>query len=384
MCASCVWAEDDGISHEIAGDVSWISYDWLSSHYENAGETFPQRQNRLRADYQQIHGAYSFFFTPIPEDEHLPFILRRFYAHPTTLRFRFAVEPEHEETYTDSDPDRNFQAVTHEQHHSRSAGADLELYIFSNTALLFSVHSAKTEQETHSSSSLSTTGRGENDEIQRSYGFGISRYLSEHFRTSIHYAFTDGEYFGITSSWNKHTPLSISETIRDSDSNGGELTIDGTYIIRQRWGIRGSYHHTHSTEESTIHYLTSESLLGYQNLTSRLLRDNDSRKHELEMSVDFYWKPNVTLCLGWALADYALETRYGTSQAVDYDWGRWTVRSGLIYTIHRHLGLQLDYTFAQQDGSVETWFPDSQSEQRSTFEVEADWQIFRLGISGRF
>ncbi len=383
ISASCVCAEETSISYEITADLSWMSHDEQYHRYVINGADFPQITGRFQADSQRVHSSCSFFFTPVPEDESIPIVLRRFYAHPTALRFQLAVSPEHERTYIHKNPEKHFQSVTLEQQRSRSASADLQLYVSKDTALLFSGHSAKIEGETLSSNSLLMEARRERDEIQRSYSFGVSHYFLSYVQAAARYTLTGGEYANVTSRGDEPNPSSNHETTLDGDSEGKEIMLSGRYIRHNQIGIQGAYQYTHSTTTSTMVSWHEDVPPVYQNPVSRVSFDGDVRQHHVGGNLDFYWKPNVTFQLGGDFVGFRQETRYGTAQAVDEEWDRWTVRGGIMYYLHRHVGIWLQYAFSKQNGLVETWFPDSGTEQRTTYQTEADWQVVQIGVTGR-
>ncbi len=377
--SQAVFAEEMSIQYEISSDLSWISDSSIYDDYVVNGEPLPAVSGSVDNDYQRISGSFSFFFTPIPENELLPIALQRFYTRSSTLHLSISGQPENEATRIYENLNMKYRAVTHEDRDSRSAGADIEWYLFNNSGLQLSVDSAKDEKTVATSSTLNSQSSGTSDEIRRYYGIGLSQYFFEHFRVNLLYRIFDFEYLSLEKSWEVDSPLLTAESRREADTEGKEITMSGLYILNNRFGFQGVYQYQrYDSHSNTASWY-------YENFPAGdSYFDDDATKHTVGASIEWYLGRSTTLHLGGSLGKFEVQRTYETDQVVDYVWDIWSIQAGIAYYINRHIGLEMHYDFSKRDGDVETWHPDTPDDPRTTFQADTDVQMIQVEIMARF
>ena len=379
MCSSSTWAEDHPIRHEITGGITWISDEWAYHDYIVNGEAFPAVSGNLDKDYTVMAGAYAFFFTPIPEDHTTPIALRRFYTHPTTVSLNFFYQPEKKLTYHYQNLGANYHSSTDRDASSRSAGVDVEYYLKPTTGLCFHLSAEKNEEAIQTSDTLDSRGTGDSDEIRRYYGVGVSQYMFDHLNLKLSYTILDFKSSSNEKTWTEDRPLLFTHYFKDTDTTGKKITLVGEYVFRKLLGIQGVYvfwdQKAHSKELS-FYADTFLNLDSYYNDTIA--------NHTLGMSVSLYLWEKMTFRVGGSYTRQALDRTYQTDQVIEYDWKITTVEASLLRYLNRHIGVQIGYKFATQDGDVLIRHPASENDPRTTYTADADFHSVYIGVTGRF
>ncbi len=372
-------AGDQSIRHEIHTGIQWRSYDYTSGHYIINGEAVPLVSSRFKRDYQQISSSYSFFFTPLTENEDIPIALQWFYAHPTTLQVSFSLQPEDQTTYTFQNLQSDYRAFNFKDMRSRGTGLQFGYYVRNNTGLLFSLSSTKNEEDLQNSTNLGHRGSGENNEMKRSYGFGISQFFSEAFHLKGMYTLFDAEYVTIEKTWQTDTPLLALESGTEADADGQNFSFMLEYIWEKFLKIHGMYTFEEQQGHSNVFSLYYNELPD-----STLYFDDEITAHVFAGSLSLHIGSKATIHAGGSLARQTQERVYESDQINEYTWDITKIGTGISYYLNRHIGVQIEYAFTQWDCDVLTWHPETTTDPRTEFEVHADSHVVQLGITGRF
>lgn len=377
-CISCHAAEKI-TQHEITTEIRWISDEYTYGDYIVNGESFPTVSGHIKSDYYHVTSSYSFFFTPIPEDELSPIALERFYSHPSNLRIYFSLQPEEETTHTFQNPENNFSSSTFTNKRSRSAGLDVEYYLRKDTGLLLYLSSTKNEEDVRTSDVLGNHGIGENDEIQRYYGFGLSQYVFEDLNIKLMYTTFDFEYITTEKTWGEDNPILSIESGREADTEGWKISFMTEYMLKKFWGISGIYEFWEQKSHSNLFSPY------YNNLSdSDLFYDDDTTNHTLGTSVTLYFTQKTTCHIGGRLAWQKQERVYETDQIIEYDGDSMAIEAGIAHYINRHIAVQMGYEFTKRNGDVLIWHPETETDPRTEYQAQTDFHAFHIGITGRF
>ncbi len=370
-----LYAEEISIRHELTPAFSWSSYEHSYDTYVINRVDYPLISGRFESDFQQNSMQYSFFFTPISDELQIPIRLQQFYAHPTTLRVNFNLRPEYEASRIFQNQGQAYRVSTSYTLQSRRAGLELELYPWKNTGITLLLDSAKDEEQLSSSNTLGIRTSGNSDEIQRHYGLGLTQYFTANIRCHVGYTVLDGEYVSVGNSWEEGSPLLSTEIGVESEADGRELQLAGTYIVHNLFSVRGGYRHHNS--DSHFDTMTSS----YDNFSAgKSFYDDETTDHSLTAAVEWFFGKNTSLQLGGGFSRYELKRIYETDQNVLYAWDTWSVNTGFSHYVNRHLGFWLSYEFAARDGSVETWHPDAENDPRTTFQTRSDLHTLQAGF----
>lgn len=372
-------AETEMIRHEIRTEIRWNSEDYIYDNYIINGEPEPGVSARLDREYLLVTSSYAFFFTPVTENEEIPITLRRFYDHPTTFRIYFSLQPEAESTYVHQNREINYRSSRFRDERSRSAGLDVEYYPWDNTGLLFQLRSTKNEEDVRTSNTLNNRGVGENNEIRRYYGFGISQYLFTHLNIKLMYTTFDFEYVGTEKTWAENSPLLFTEFGREADTDGQKILVSGQYILRKFLGIRGFYEFWDQNSHSNI---LSSFYDNFPGLDSYY--DTDTTNQTLGASISLYFNNKTTFRIGGSIAWQENEVVYETDQIIEHDWNITTVETEISHYVNRHIGVRMGYEFAKRDGDVLIWHPETESDPRTEYFAESDFHAVYVGLTGRF
>jgi hypothetical protein len=370
-------AEEDTTRHEITGGIKWLSDEYTYDHYITNGEFHPTKSEEGEKQYWLGTSSYSFFFSPVPDKQETPIALRRFYAHPTTVTINFSIQ---ESTYRHRDLTLNQFHETTKDEKSRSAGLDFEYYITRNTGLVFHLRSTENEQDVRTVwTPLNSQAIGENDEIQRYYGLGISQFIFDSLNLSVSYTLLDFDYVGSERSWSEDNPLLFTDDFRDTETTGKRIVLEGEYVYRKFLGVRGSYEFCDQKAHSKTQSWYYENFPGIE-----ISYDDDLERHTLGTLLSLYLGERTTFRIGGSYGKQQLEQVYKRDHITEYDGDILTVETNILHYLNRHIGLQIGYEFTTRDGDVLVWHPKSENDPRTTYEFEADLHAVYAGIVGRF
>jgi len=365
----------------VAGGIRWISDEYTSGDYIANGEPSPA-SGIYNKEYLRCTSSYSFFFTPLAEEQDTPVSLRRFYSHPTTLTVSFSYQPERETTGKFLNPERDYRVYTFNDEKARGAGLDIEYYIRRDTGLLFHLGSTRKEENGRTSKILSTQnfhGTGENDEIRRYYGLGISHYVFERLNIRLSYTAFDFEYVGSEKEWPEGSPLLFTDYFRDTDTTGKKILLESEYIVRKFLGIQGFYEFLDQKAHSrtlSLYYGNFIDLDSYY--------DDAISNHTVGTSLSFYVGEETTIRIGASYTAEKLVQTYEADQVIEYDGDIRTIEASILHYLNHHIGVQIAYGFATADRDVVIWHPESEGDPRTTHKVETNLHSVHIGVTGRF
>ncbi len=372
-------AEAEISRHEIFTEIRWNSVEYDYDNYITNGEPAPGVSGHRDTEYLLVTSSYSFFFTPVTEEEEIPIPLRRFYAHPTTIRVHLSMQPEAENTYIHQNQGIHYRSSTVRDTRSRSAGLDVEYYPWNDTGILFSLSSKKNEEEVRTSNTLADRGAGENNEIRRYYGLGISQYLFSHLNLRLTYTTFNFEYAGIKKTWEENNPLLFRESGQEADTDGRKILLTGEYILRKFLGIQGFYEFWDQEGHSDV--LSSY----YDNFPgSEYFYDADTTNQTLGTSLSVYLRHTTMLRFAGSIARQENDLVYETDQIVEHDWDITTIETEISHYINRYIGLRAGYEFARREGDVVIRHPESENDPRTEYQVDSDVHEVYVGVTGRF
>lgn len=375
----CFSAQSQGIQHEISSGFRLTHYEYTQDEYVVNEEPFPTVIGEFEETFQEGAAAYTFFFQPLDAPRSESIALQRFYKHPTTLRLHFAVQPETETTYTFKNPAQAYRAQTLTDDRAREASLDLEYYVRENTGVILVLNSVKNEQTTHFSNTLNLRGRGEFNEIRRSYGIGLTQYWREHVRFKVLYSTFDAELAGVETTWTTENSLLTTEAGRERETHGSSVQISGEYIWHKRVGIQGWYRYAASDSHAVLLSSFYENFPG----TSSYY-DEDITTSTVGLLGSVYIDARTTFRLSSSLSSHTVGQRYQADQVVAYDWDTLTVNTSIEYVLNHHIGLQLGYEFSTREAEIEIGHPQSERATSTTSHIASATHTAFVSILARF
>jgi hypothetical protein len=375
-----VHAEDRAIRHEVTGGIRWISDEYTYDDYVVNGEAFPAIVGSFDQKFLILTSSYTFFFTPVIEEQDGPIALQRFYSHPGLFSVNFSYQPEKGTTYTYQDRASHYRSYRYRDERARSAGLNFEYYLWRNTGLSFQFSSIKNKQDVRTLNTLNDRGTGENNEIRRYYGVGVSHYFLKHSNIRLSYTGFDFDYLGTERTWTASKSSLFTAYFGDTATTGRKVTLMGEYIFRKILGIQGFHEiwdqKAHSKMTSS-YYGVSSGLISYY--------DDDATNYSFGTTLSVYIGKKTTFRVGGSYTLQKLERTYNTTdQVVEYDWNITTVEVGIFRYLNRYIGMQIGYEFARRDGDVLTWHPESETDLRTAYTAKAEFHALYVGLTGRF
>ncbi|MBD3306183.1 hypothetical protein GF339_07325 [candidate division KSB3 bacterium] len=379
MTPTCCYARATGIRHEISTSFQWTTDRYTYDTYVINGERLPEITGDLDQEYTLQTASYTFFFTPVPEDSATPIPLRQFYARPTSLRAFIAVQPEAETTSRFSNPENAYISSSSTDVRARMAGVDLNYYLRDTLGLVLHLSSHKYEEDERTSTTLGNRGAGENDEIQRYYGAGLSYYPWNHVNLRLMYTGAEFDYVGTHRTWEEGNAFLFRGVDREITTDGYTLTLTGRAILRTFIDIQWQY-------EFQDHEGHSDVLTSYSDTFPGTESSYDATRatHRVGTTVRLYVGEKTSVRLGGSFAAQTLERDYETDQIVEYEWDITTLETGISYYLTRHIGMHLGYEYHTRTGDVLIWHPDTESDPRTEYEAHADAHAVTVSIIGRF
>ena len=368
-----------GIQHELSAGFQFMQHEYTQDHYVVNAEALPSVTGQFEGEFWWETTVYTFFLKPLDSSQTNSIALQHFYSHPTTLRVSFAIQPETETTYTFENSDQAYQAQTLTDDRARKAGVELEYYFRENTGLLLLLNSLKNEEATHFSNTLNLRGRGEQNEIRRYYGLGVSQYWRKNWKFSVLYTAFDAELAAVENAWTTENPLLSTEAGRESNTEGNTLQFSGEYIWRKRLGIQGFYRYTNSDSHSTLLSSFYENFPGMNSYY-----DEETTAHTAGLLVSAYINDRTTFRIGGSLGTQTFDQTYETDQVVAYDWDVLTFKTSLEYFLNQHVSLQLGYEFSTREAAVAIGHPQSERTTATTSQIVSETHTAIVSILARF
>lgn len=375
---ACVLHADVPIRHELAPAWSWSSYRYAHDDYVINETEAPSISAHDEYTRHRFSLAYSFFFTPISDTPDTPIRLEPFYARPASLRLELSVQPEYTASHVFQNTANAYRALSSSSPQQRRVALRLELQPWTSTGLTFMLDSAEREEDVTLANTFGLLGDGKSDEIRRQYGFGLSRYLSDHFRVSADIAALDREYAAVKTHWTAETPLSRTQVHDSTEADGRELRLLGIYIFHKRIRTRLGYRYRQTDGHSTT--MTSHddrAPLGAS------FYDDTLCEQMFTVSTTWFLKYTTSLQLGGSFARHTLERNYRPDQIMTYAWDAWSLSGRISHDIRRRFGLWLAYEFSRQDGEVENRHPQTEGNPRTIFHTYSNMHTVQTGVNIR-